>query len=63
MPAPAEVVQLVERFGPNYDQYRNSAFSEGAARRQFISEPLTSPIVPTSRGTTGWSASSRRCSI
>jgi type I restriction-modification system DNA methylase subunit len=36
MPAPAEIVQLVELFERNYDQYRSPAFSEAAVRLQFI---------------------------
>ena len=36
MPAPAEIVQLVELFERNYDQYRSPAFSETAVRHQFI---------------------------
>jgi type I restriction-modification system DNA methylase subunit len=36
MPAPAEIIQLVELFGRNYDRYRNSAFTEAAVRPQFI---------------------------
>ena len=36
MPAPAEIVQLVELFERNYDQYRDPAFTEAAARHQFI---------------------------
>jgi hypothetical protein len=36
MPAPAEIIQLVELFERNYDQYRNSAFTEAAVRHQFI---------------------------
>ena len=39
MPAPAEIVQLVELFQRNYDQYRDPAFSETAVRHQFI-DPL-----------------------
>jgi hypothetical protein len=39
MPAPAEIVQLVELFERNYDQYRSPAFTEAAARHQFI-DPL-----------------------
>ena len=63
MPAPAEIVQLVELFERNYDQYRSPAFSETAVRHQFIFEPSTSSIPPTSHGTTAWSRWSRRCSI
>ena len=36
MPAPAEIIQLVELFQRNYDQYRDPAFSEAAVRLQFI---------------------------
>jgi len=36
MPAPAEIVQLVELFQRNYAQYRDPAFSETAVRHQFI---------------------------
>ena len=36
MPAPAEIVQLVELFQRNYDQYRSPAFTEAAVRHQFI---------------------------
>lgn len=36
MPAPAEIVQLVELFERNYDQYHSPAFSETAVRHQFI---------------------------
>ncbi len=36
MPAPAEIVQLVELFEHNYDQYRAPAFTEAAVRHQFI---------------------------
>ena len=36
MPAPAEIVQLVELFQCNYDQYRDPAFSEAAVRHQFV---------------------------
>ena len=36
MPAPAEIVQLVELFERNREQYRSAAFSETAVRHQFI---------------------------
>lgn len=36
MPAPAEIIQLVEQFQSNYDQYHSPAFSEVAVRHQFI---------------------------
>ncbi|MFZ2423179.1 MAG: N-6 DNA methylase, partial [Anaerolineae bacterium] len=36
MPAPAEIVQLVELFQRNYDQYCAPSFSEAAVRHQFI---------------------------
>ncbi len=36
MPAPVEIVQLVELFQSNYDQYHSPAFSEAAVRLQFI---------------------------
>ena len=36
MPAPVEIIQLVELFERNYDQYRNPAFTEAAVRHQFI---------------------------
>jgi hypothetical protein len=36
MPAPAEIVQLVELFQRNYDQYCAPSFSETAVRHQFI---------------------------
>lgn len=36
MPAPAEIIQLVDLFQRNYDQYRSPAFSEAAVRLQFI---------------------------
>ena len=36
MPAPAEIIQLVELFERNYDQYRDSTFTEAAVRHQFI---------------------------
>jgi type I restriction-modification system DNA methylase subunit len=39
MPAPVEIVQLVELFQRNYAQYRDPAFSETAVRHQFI-DPL-----------------------
>lgn len=36
MPAPAEIVQLVELFQRNYDQYCAPSFNETAVRHQFI---------------------------
>ena len=36
MPAPAEIVQLVELFQRNYDEYCAPSFSEAAVRHQFI---------------------------
>ena len=36
MPAPAEIVQLVELFERNYDQYHAPAFTEAAVRHQFL---------------------------
>jgi hypothetical protein len=36
MPAPAEIVQLVELFEHNYDQYHAPAFTEAAVRHQFL---------------------------
>ncbi len=36
MTAPAEIVQLVELFKSNCDQYHSPAFSEAAVRHQFI---------------------------
>ena len=36
MPAPDAIVELVRQFGLHRDQYRNGAFSEVAARHQFI---------------------------
>jgi predicted type IV restriction endonuclease len=36
MTAPIGIVQLVELFQRNYDQYRAPAFTEVAARHQFI---------------------------
>ena len=39
MPAPAEIVQLVELFQRNEEQYRSPAFSEAAVRHQFV-DPL-----------------------
>jgi len=36
MPAPAEIVQLVELSERNYDQYRDPMFTEAAVRHQFI---------------------------
>ena len=59
MPAPVEIIQLVELFERNYDQYRNPTFTEAAVRHQFITAPSTSPTPPTSRGTTAWSRWSR----
>ena len=42
MPAPAEIVQLVELFQRNYDQYRDPAFSEAAVRHDRKRETLGS---------------------
>jgi predicted type IV restriction endonuclease len=39
MPVPAEISQLVALFERNYDQTRAPAFTETAARHQFI-DPL-----------------------
>lgn len=44
MPAPAEIVQLVELFQRNYDQYRDPAFSEAAVRH----DPTPASMTPTS---------------
>ncbi len=44
MPAPAEIVQLVELFQHNYDQYRDPAFSEAAVRY----DPTPASMTPTS---------------
>ena len=36
MPAPAEILQIVEQFQRNHDQYTAPGFSEVAVRHQFI---------------------------
>jgi hypothetical protein len=54
MPAPAEIVQLVELFQRNYDQYRAPAFTEVAARHASRS------MSQTSICTRGWPRRSSR---
>jgi len=39
MPAPKEVLKLIERFEHNRDAYRSSDYNETQARREFI-DPL-----------------------
>ncbi len=36
MPAPAEIIQLVERFEANLDSYRGGAYNETLLRRDFL---------------------------
>lgn len=60
MPAPAEIVQLVELFQRNYDQYCAPSFSEAAVRHQFI-DPFFAALGWDVNNTQGFAEQYKTC--